>query len=243
MMGQAGGGAIADVLYGKVNPSGRLAETFPLRLVDTPAYVNYPGGNGEVHYGEGIFIGYRYYDFKEVPVQFHFGHGLSYTTFTYTNPKFSAQTFRDVEGLTVSVDVTNTGKVAGKEVVQVYVHDHKSGLVRPPKEFKGFTKVELKPGETKTVSVALDFRAFAYYHPGYMQWITEEGEFDLLIGSSSADIHYKHTVHLQCTLELPSLLKRGSTVGEWMGDPARQKRPCSTHSANEKPNAGSHRWR
>ena len=219
MMGQAGGGAIADVLYGKVNPSGRLAETFPLKLVDTPAYINFPGGNGQVRYGEGIFIGYRYYDAKEVPVQFPFGYGLSYTTFAYNNLKASPASFKDVDGLTLSVDVTNTGKVAGKEVVQVYVHDAKSGLVRPPKELKGFAKVELQPGETKTVSLALDFRAFAYYHPGYMQWITEDGEFDLLVGSSSADIRCTRTVTLQSTLKLPSLLDRESTVRDWLDDP------------------------
>ena len=227
MMGQAGGGAIADVLYGKVNPSGRLAETFPLKLVDTPAHINFPGGNGEVRYGEGIFIGYRYYDAKEVPVQFPFGYGMSYTTFTYKNPKVyteqgrnvSAATFRDVDGLTVSVDVTNTGKVAGKEVVQVYVHDQKSGLVRPPKELKGFAKVELQPGETKTVTLTLDFRAFAYYHPAYKQWITEDGEFDILIGASSADIRCALTIMLQSTLELPCLLNRESTLRDWMEDP------------------------
>ncbi|MFZ2095964.1 MAG: glycoside hydrolase family 3 C-terminal domain-containing protein [Anaerolineales bacterium] len=222
MMGQAGGRAIADVLYGKVNPCGRLAETFPLRLVDTPSYVNYPGGNGEVRYGEGIFIGYRYYDAKQVPVQFPFGYGLSYTTFSYTNLKVSAQTFKDVDGLTVTVDVTNTGKLAGKEVIQVYVHDHKSGLVRPPKELKGFAKVELQPGETKTVTVSLDFRAFAYFHPGYTRWITEDGEFDILVGASSADIRNIQKVQLQSTLKLPSLLKRDSTVREWLEDPRGQ---------------------
>jgi beta-glucosidase len=219
MMGQAGGGAIADVLYGKVNPCGRLAETFPLKLVDTPAHINFPGGNGEVRYGEGIFIGYRYYDAKEVPVQFPFGYGMSYTTFTYKNPKVSAASFKDVDGLTVSVDVTNTGKVAGKEVVQVYVHDHKSGLVRPPKELKGFAKVELQPGETKTVTLALDFRAFAYYHPAYKKWITEDGEFDILVGASSADIRCIQTVMLQSTLELPCLLNRESTMRDWLEDP------------------------
>jgi beta-glucosidase len=219
MMGQAGGGAIADVLYGKVNPCGRLAETYPLKLVDTPAHINFPGGNGEVRYGEGIFIGYRYYDAKEVPVQFSFGYGMSYTTFTYKNPKVSAASFRDVDGLTVSVDVTNAGKVTGKEVVQVYVHDHKSGLVRPPKELKGFAKVELQPGETKTVTLALDFRAFAYYHPAYQQWITEDGEFDILVGASSADICCVLTVMLQSTLELPCILNRESTPRDWMEDP------------------------
>jgi beta-glucosidase len=219
MMGQAGGGAIADVLYGKINPSGRLAETFPVKLEDTPAYINYPGENGAVRYGEGIFIGYRYYDAKEVPALFPFGYGLSYTTFDYQNPKVSAQTFRDVDGLTVFVDVTNTGKLAGKEVVQVYVHDHKSRLVRPPKELKGFAKVELQPGEIKTVTVPLDFRAFAYYHPAYRQWITEDGEFDVLIGASSGDIRHTMTVTLRSTLELPSILNRESTLREWTEDP------------------------
>ena len=219
MMGQAGGGAIADVLFGKVNPSGKLAETFPLKLSDTPAHTNYPGGNGEVHYGEGLFIGYRYYDAKELPVQFPFGYGLSYTTFKYSNPKVSSQKFKDVDGLTVSVDVTNTGKLAGKEVVQVYVHDKKSGLVRPPKELKGFAKIELQPGETKIVTIALEFRSFAYYNPAYKQWITEDGEFDILIGSSSADIRFTETVTLESSLTLPCLLDDESTIREWLDDP------------------------
>ena len=218
MMGQAGGGAIADILYGKVNPSGKLAETFPFRLVDTPAYINYPGGNGNVHYGEGIFIGYRYYDAKQMPVLFPFGYGLSYTSFSYSNLKVSAQTFKDVDGVEVSLDVTNTGELAGKEVVQVYLHDHKSELVRPPKELKGFAKVDLQPGETKTVSIPLDFRAFAYYHPGYEQWITEDGEFDILVGASASAIRQSQTVQLQSTLELPSLLIRRSTLREWLED-------------------------
>ena len=219
MMGQAGGGAIADVLYGKVNPSGKLVETFPLKLKDTPAYINYPEENGAVRYGEGIFVGYRYYETKEAPVLFPFGYGLSYTTFDYQNPRVSSQSFLDVDGLTVSVDVTNTGKVAGKEIVQVYVRDHESELARPLKELKGFAKVELQPGETKTVSMPLDFRAFAYYHPAYKQWITEDGEFDILIGASSADIRHTKTVTLQSTLELPSRLNRDSTLREWTADP------------------------
>lgn len=222
MMGQAGGGAIADVLYGRVNPSGKLAETFPLRLADTPAHLNFPGENGEVRYGEGLFIGYRYYDARQIPVQFPFGYGLSYTTFAYGNPKVSTTSFKDVDGVTVSVEVTNTGEVAGKEIVQVYVHDHKSGLVRSPKELKAFAKVALKPGETKTVSLHLDFHAFAYYHPAYRQWITEDGEFDLLIGASSADIRCTQTVTLQSTLELPCLLDRESTLRDWLEDPRGQ---------------------
>jgi beta-glucosidase len=215
----AGGAAIADVLFGRVNPSGKLAETFPIKLSDTPAHLNWPGGAGKVHYGEGLFIGYRYYDVKEMPVLFPFGHGLSYTTFTYSNARVSAQNFKDVDGLTVTVDVTNTGKVAGKEIVQVYVHDHESGLVRPEKELKGFAKLELQPGETRSVSIKLDFRAFAYYHPEYKQWITEDGDFEILIAASATDIRESLAVTLESTLRLPCILDKESTIREWMADP------------------------
>ena len=219
MMGQAGGGAIADVLFGVVNPSGKLAETFPLRLEDTPAYLNFPGELDVVRYGEGLFIGYRYYDARRQPVLFPFGYGLSYTSFAYSNLRLSSPAFHDVDGLTVSVDVTNTGSVTGKEIVQVYVHDQKASLVRPVKELKGFAKVELEPGETKTVSVALDFRAFAFYHTGYGQWISEDGDFDILVGASCADIRCSASAALQSTLNLPSILHRNSTFGDWMSDP------------------------
>jgi beta-glucosidase len=219
MMGQAGGGALADILFGRANPCGKLAETFPLKLPDTPAHLNWPGGAGKVLYGEGLFIGYRYYDAKELPVLFPFGHGLSYTTFAYSNAQVSAETFQDVDGLTVTVDVTNTGPMAGKEIVQVYVHDRASGLMRPEKELKGFAKVALQPGETQSVAIQLDFRAFAYYHPKYEQWITEDGEFDILIASSAADIHHRLTVTLESTLSLPCILDRDSTLREWMADP------------------------
>jgi beta-glucosidase len=219
MMGQAGGAAIADILFGKVNPSAKLAETFPQKMADTPAYLNWPGGAGVVRYGEGLFTGYRYYDAKEIPIQFPFGYGLSYTTFEYSNPRASASTFKDTDGVTVTVDVTNTGVVAGKEIVQVYVHDRQSGLVRPKKELKGFVKVELQPGEAKTVSIDLDFRAFAYYHPEYKQWITEDGEFDLLIAASANDIRHSLTVTLESTMNLPCILDKESTLREWMADP------------------------
>ena len=219
MMGQAGGVAIADILFGRVNPCGKLPETFPLKLADTPAYLNWPGEAGAVRYGEGLFIGYRYYDAKEVPVLFPFGYGLSYTSFAYSNAKVSASSFKDVDGVVVTVEVTNTGSMAGKEIVQVYVHDRKSGLVRPPKELKGFAKVELQPGETKTVSIPLDFRAFAFYHPEHKQWITESGEFDLLIGASSTDIRQAVAVTLESTLRLPCILDKESTLREWLADP------------------------
>jgi beta-glucosidase len=219
MMGQAGGMAISDVLFGNVNPSGKLSETFPIKLEDTPAYINWPGGAGKVNYGEGLFIGYRYYDTKRMPVQFPFGFGLSYTTFVYSNAKVSSKTFKDKNGVTVTVDVTNTGKVAGKEIVQVYVHDQKSLLLRPEKELKGFAKVELQPGETKSVSIQLDFRSFAYYHPNYKQWITEDGDFDILIAASAADIRQTLTIKLESTLSLPCILNKESTIREWMADP------------------------
>lgn len=219
MMGQAGGEALADVLFGRANPCGKLAETFPLKLSDTPAYTNWPGDAGKVHYGEGLFIGYRYYDAREMPVLFPFGYGLSYTTFAYGKPQVSSKNFKDVDGLTVTVDVTNTGNMAGKEIVQVYIHDQKSTLVRPEKELKGFAKVELEPGETKSVSIQLDFRAFAYYHPEYKQWITEDGDFDLLIGASATDIRCRVTTTLESTLNLPCILDMESTMREWLADP------------------------
>jgi beta-glucosidase len=218
-MGQAGGDAIADILFGRVNPSGKLAETFPRKLSDTPAFVNWPGSNREVNYGEGIFIGYRYYDTKEIPVQFPFGYGLSYTSFTYSNARLSSTSIKDTEGVTISVDITNTGKVAGKEIVQVYVHDKKSTLIRPQKELKGFTKVALDPGQTKTVSIQLDFSSFAYYHPDHDRWITESGEFEILVGSSSRNIQSKLELSLESTLGLPSTLDISSTIYDWLEDP------------------------
>jgi len=144
---------------------------------------------------------------------------LSYTTFAYSNLKVSANKFKDVDGVTVTVDVTNTGDVAGKEIVQVYVNDQKSSLVRPEKELKGFAKVELQPGETKSVSIQLDFRAFAFYHPEYKQWITEDGDFDILIAASAADIRQTLIVTLESTLSLPCILDKESTIREWMADP------------------------
>ncbi len=219
MMGQAGGGAIADVLYGVVNPCGKLAETIPFKLTDTPAYLNFPGENDRVRYGEGLYIGYRYYDARDMAVQFPFGYGLSYTTFDYTNLQVSSPTVIDTEEITVSVDVTNTGKLKGKEIAQLYVHDRKSRLPRPPKELKGFAKVELNPGETKTITLSLDFRSFAYYDPAFGRWVTEDGEFDILVGSSSADIRCTQTITLKSTIKLPCRLTIQSTVGDWIKDP------------------------
>ena len=185
--GQECGNAIADVLFGDVNPSGRLPQTFPMRLQDNPAYINYPGENGRVHYGEGIFVGYRYYDKKEIPVLFPFGYGLSYTSFAYNNLRLSAAKTADAE-LQVSVDVTNIGSRTGKEVVQLYVSDVKASVARPPKELKGFQKVELEPGETETVTFTLDHASLAFYDDGKHGWRAEAGEYVVGIGRSSAEI-------------------------------------------------------
>jgi beta-glucosidase len=218
MMGEAGAGALADVLWGRINPSGKLAETVPRRLVDTPAYLNFPGENGEVRYGEGLFIGYRYYDYRDVPVQFPFGHGLSYTTFEYGRLRFSGSPFRDVDGLMVTFEISNTGARAGRETAQVYVRDLRSSLVRPVKELKGFAKVGLAAGERKTISVFLDFRAFAFWHPAHRRWVTEDGEFEILVGASAADVRLRGTVRLESTLDLPSRLTRESSVRLWLED-------------------------
>lgn len=186
--GQECGNAIADVLFGDVNPCGKLPQTFPRRLQDNPAYINYPGEEGRVYYGEGIFIGYRYYDKKDVEPLFPFGYGLSYTTFEYGNLVIGAAEYESPEGIQVSVDVTNTGARAGKEVVQLYVRDVASTLVRPEKELKAFHKVWLEPGETKMVTFELAHDALAYYTTQQKGWLAEAGQFEVLVGSSSRDI-------------------------------------------------------
>ena len=141
--GQAGGGAIADVLTGRVNPSGKLSETFPARLEDTPPYPDFPARNKEANYGEGIFIGYRYYDARKITPLFPFGFGLSYTTFAYSDLRLSAAAIKDTDGVTVESKVKNTGQVAGKEVAQLYVREQSPKVVRPEKELKAFAKVAL----------------------------------------------------------------------------------------------------
>jgi beta-glucosidase len=189
--GMENGNAVAAVLLGKVNPSGKLPVTFPVRLEDSPAYINasYPGCR-EVNYGEGIFVGYRYYDKRDVTPLFPFGHGLSYTSFTYSGLKV-AKKVKSGNMVEVSLTVTNTGKLAGKEVVQLYVSDLSCSLPRPPKELKGFVKVALEPGEAKTVTFTLDERALSFYDPHKKAWVAEPGEFEVLVGSSSRDIRVK----------------------------------------------------
>jgi beta-glucosidase len=194
--GQEGGHAIADVLFGDVNPSGKLPVTFPKELKDTPAYGNYPGANGEVNYSEGIFVGYRHYDEKNIEPLFPFGHGLSYAKFDYSDLRVFPKTPRFSQLVNVTFAVKNTGARAGAEVVQVYLHDVKSSVPRPPKELKAFTRVELKPGEAKTIELQLEPRTMSFYDPQMKGWATEPGEFEVFIGSSSRDIRLKDKFEL-----------------------------------------------
>ena len=202
--GQECGNAIADVLFGDTNPSGKLPQTFPARLEDNPAYLNFPGENGKVYYGEGLFVGYRYYEKKKIAPLFPFGFGLSYTTFSYSSLSLSAQTIGPDETLQASIDITNTGQRAGKEIIQVYIRDKQASLGRPEKELKAFAKVQLEPGERKTVTLSLARDALAYYDDLAHEWVAEAGEFEVLVGASSQDIRATATFTLTATTGWPS---------------------------------------
>ncbi|HET8912550.1 MAG TPA: glycoside hydrolase family 3 C-terminal domain-containing protein [Ktedonobacteraceae bacterium] len=198
--GQECGNAIADVLFGDVNPSGKLPQTYPVRLEDTPAYFDFPGENGKIYYGEGLFVGYRSYDKRKIAPLFPFGFGLSYTTFEYSALQLNTNRLDPNATLQVSLDITNTGKRAGKEIVQVYIRDKEASLHRPEKELKAFSKVELEPGERKTVTLLLDREALGYYDDLAHTWIAEAGEFELLIGASAQDIREKTSFTLTDTI-------------------------------------------
>ncbi len=199
--GMEGGNAIARVLFGDVNPSGKLTATFPKRLADSPAHTSgaagFPGVNGTTVYSEGVFVGYRWFDTKNIEPLFAFGHGLSYTTFQYSNLKVGRGGDADHPGATVEFEITNTGKRAGAEVAQVYVQDVKASVARPVKELKGFQKVALQPGETKKVAVPLDRGAFAYFDEKQGAWVAEAGEFRVLVGASARDVRQVSGVTLE----------------------------------------------
>lgn len=221
--GQAGAGGTADVLFGKVNPSGKLAETFPVKLEDTPSFFNFPGEDGNALYGERIFVGYRYYDEKMIEPLFPFGHGLSYTSFEYNNLVFSKKDISDKEDLTVSFTIKNTGPVTGKEVVQIYVSDKESTLMRPKRELKKFVKVSLEPGQEKQVSIKLEGRDFSYFDARRNMWIAESGEFMVSAGSSSRDLRVSETVQLQSTQEVPLAFDKYTFFSEyWKNQEARK---------------------
>jgi beta-glucosidase len=217
--GQAVGGACVDILFGKVNPSAKLPETFPIKLEDNPSYLYYLGEKDKVEYREGVFVGYRYYDTKKMDVLFPFGYGLSYTTFEYSNLVVSGESITDQDTVKVSVDVKNTGNMAGKEIVQLYVADKVSTVIRPVKELKEFAKVDLQPGETKTVTFELGKRAFAYWNVEIHDWHVETGEFELLIGKSSREIVVSKTIQVTGTVKLPVAYTLDTTLGDLMENP------------------------
>jgi len=194
--GEAGAGAVADILFGREIPSGKLASTIPRRIEDAPASLGFPGENGRHIYGEGIYVGYRYYEKRKVEPSFPFGFGLSYTRFTYSDLILGSETMTDIETMTVSFNVTNVGEKPGKEVAQVYVVPPDSRLRRPLKELKGFTKVTLEPGERKKVRIELDWRDFAYYDDFFGKWVVESGVYGISVGSSSTDIRLEASVEM-----------------------------------------------
>lgn len=214
LAGQASGAAAIDLLFGRANPSGKLAETFPLRLEDNPSYLDFPGSRDKVHYREGIFIGYRYYDKRNMDVLFPFGHGLSYTTFRYSNISIEKDgvitnncpvTLKlcDTDKIKVYVDITNTGNMAGAEIVQLYIKNFIGLENRPEKELKNFDKVFLEPGETKTACMELDFRSFAYYNETLQDWFVESGTYGILTGASSRDIRCSFDIEIMASQKLP----------------------------------------
>lgn len=218
--GQEHGNALSDVLFGDANPSGKLPTTFPVRLEDNPAYINYPGEFGHVRYGEGIFVGYRYYDKKQIEPLFPFGHGLSYTAFEYSNLALDREILAADGQVTVIVDVANTGKRAGSEVVQVYVHDVDAGIARPPMELKAFGKVHLQPGETKTLRFVLDREAFWYFDVPSKEWQVRPGRFDILIGASSRDIRLSKRLEILPGARSGARLHTGMTFRFLLADEA-----------------------
>jgi beta-glucosidase len=189
--GQEGGNAIADVLFGQANPSGKLPVSFVKEWKDSPAYGHYPGENLKVDYAEGIYVGYRYFDKQNVEPLFPFGYGLSYTKFSYSDLKISPNKAAPGQAVEVSVRVRNSGSRSGAEVVELYVHDGHASVDRPVRELKGFQRVELVAGETKEVHFTLDRGAMAFYSTAKKDWVTEPGEFEIQVGSSSRDLRMK----------------------------------------------------
>ena len=217
-LGGEGAGEAADaLLYGDANPSGHLAETWPLRLEDNPSYLNFPGDEYTVDYAEGIWVGYRYYDKKQMEVRFPFGHGLSYTEFALSNARLSAGRMTEGETVTVSAEVTNTGKAAGAAVVQLYVASGQDQ--RPVRELQGFAKVDLAPGETKTVTMDLTARSLSYYEPALDDWYAPAGTYTLELGWSSRDLVCSLPLTFETQRLLPLPITRDTAVGQLLNDP------------------------
>lgn len=214
--GQAGAGAIVDILLGEVSPSGRLSETFPMRLSDTPAFANYPGERGEVRYGEGTLIGYRWYDAHDLDVRYPFGHGLGYSRFEYADLDVAATVQKGSVTVSASVRITNVGGMTAQETVQLYVTDAHSPVRRAPRELRDFAKVSLEPGESTTVSFSLGERAFAWFDTRSRQWRRTEGTFLVHVGASSRDIRATQAIHLPGDTLTPPVL-----IGEELAEQIR----------------------
>ncbi|MGH3251706.1 MAG: fibronectin type III-like domain-contianing protein, partial [Trebonia sp.] len=214
LLGQAGGSAIADVLFGRVNPSGRLAETIPLRLTDHPSYLDFPGEHGHVRYGEGLYVGYRGFDAREREVAYPFGFGLSYTTFGYGQATATAT----AAGIEVRVPVTNTGERDGREVVQVYVSLPGSTVSRAKRELKAFASVPVKAGQTADVVLTIDRGDLAYWDTRLDRWVVEGGEYHCAVGASSRDLRSTALVAVKGD-DARAPLTADSTLGEWLADP------------------------
>ncbi|MBQ9686456.1 MAG: glycoside hydrolase family 3 C-terminal domain-containing protein [Oscillospiraceae bacterium] len=218
-LGGEGVGEAADqLLYGEVNPSGHLAETFPMKLEDNPSHLNFPGGVKTVDYAEGVFVGYRYYDTKRLPVRWAFGHGLSYTTFAIGNLRLDGE-LNDENTVTATVDVSNTGARFGKEVVQLYISDRNGTPGRPAKELKGFAKVGLEPGETKAVSFRLSARDLSYYDERLHDWYAPSGSYAVLVGDASDHITAEAELRFATKKVLPLIIGGDTTMAELMADP------------------------
>lgn len=221
--GQSVAPAIVDVLTGKANPCGKLAETYPVCLKDTPTSFRYPDSKEDVQYRESIFIGYRYYDKVERNVRFPFGFGLSYTSFEYSDIKLKKKNLTKGEGAKVTFTIKNTGDVAGSEIAQVYVAKPESKIFRAPKELKGFVKIHLDPGEEKKVSVELDDRAFAFWNTATEDWCVESGEYKILVGASSRDIRLEAVAKMKSEDDEAIVDLRESAGVYFDGDPARAR--------------------
>ena len=220
--GQAVGGATVDLLFGAVSPSGKLAESFPMHLEDNPSYLNFPGNGDQVEYREGIYVGYRWYDTRKMPVRWAFGHGLSYTQFEYSNLRVNKEKIAQGEGVRVAIDVKNVGHMGAKEVVQLYVHSAHDGAARPEQELKGFEKVYIAPGKTETVEFELNPRAFAYYESAIRDWYVEGGAYEIRIGASSRDIRAAKTIEIEAGKPIPVRVTMDTTFGDLMKIPGSQ---------------------
>ena len=230
LLGQAGGAALADVVFGDANPSGKLAQSIPMDIADDPSMLNWPGEEGHVDYGEGVFVGYRYYDTYGRAVDYPFGYGLSYATFDIADVRVE---MTGGNAARVSATVTNTSDVAGAETVQVYVAPGEADVARPVHELKGFEKVFLKAGESTTVTIDLDERAFAYWSEKYGDWHVEAGDYTVEVGTSSRDIVERVPVALDGDGKAQPLTV-WSTYGEWSADPVGAQVVAAVAEAGER---------